>query len=436
LAGEQVSGGALTRQLSRGGSPDPTLLPVAQRLRVDVSAWIDDAKASLGSAAERLRYVPLDGAVDWCTETSAWLRLVIEAVDHVSSVARRPVTLVFAERALHLAAQAAEIRDSVEGALSHDVSQLGPIFRGLATDWDSLDNALTWAGELRTRLGGPVHLRVAEAVLTTTLTSDDLRDRLSLWQRTSGQIAAVFEDRRKDEITPEFAENVEDVRALLDRLAATVGDIEEWALYVDAKGKLEQAGLEPVVSFCTDQRVDPSQVAKIVERALLEAWADDVLARDASRLGALRATDRDALVEEFRALDRDQISTAASRVINACAARRPTSLAGAAGTIQREAQKQRRHMPIRQLLSVAGTVARQLKPCFMMSPLSVSQYLPPTMRFDVVIFDEASQVAAVRCRELRLPGLPAHRGRRPEAIAADEFLHGDRGRRRRGGIRR
>ena len=41
-----------------------------------------------------------------------------------------------------------------------------------------------------------------------------------------------------------------------------------------------------------------------------------------------------------------------------------------------------------------------LKPCFMMSPLSVSQYLPATMRFDVVIFDEASQVLpwdAVNC---------------------------------------
>src|SRR5690606_27762110 len=52
-----------------------------------------------------------------------------------------------------------------------------------------------------------------------------------------------------------------------------------------------------------------------------------------------------------------------------------------------------------------------IKPCFMMSPLAVSQYLPPDMNFDVVIFDEASQVRpgdAINCiyrgRQLILAG--------------------------------
>jgi very-short-patch-repair endonuclease len=57
-------------------------------------------------------------------------------------------------------------------------------------------------------------------------------------------------------------------------------------------------------------------------------------------------------------------------------------------------------MPVRKLLEDAGEVAQALKPCFMMSPLTVSQFLPQTLRFDVVIFDEASQVRpsdAVNC---------------------------------------
>jgi hypothetical protein len=59
-------------------------------------------------------------------------------------------------------------------------------------------------------------------------------------------------------------------------------------------------------------------------------------------------------------------------VIDACNRRRPRTTIGAAGVIQREAPKQRRHMPVRKLLEEAGEAALALKPCFMMSPLTVS----------------------------------------------------------------
>jgi len=53
-------------------------------------------------------------------------------------------------------------------------------------------------------------------------------------------------------------------------------------------------------------------------------------------------------------------------------------------------------MPIRKLLSICGGIIQNIKPCFMMSPLSIAQYLDPysvkNLRFDYVIFDEASQV--------------------------------------------
>lgn len=35
---------------------------------------------------------------------------------------------------------------------------------------------------------------------------------------------------------------------------------------------------------------------------------------------------------------------------------------------------------------------RRIKPCFMMSPLNVSQYIDPSIKFDMVIFDESSQI--------------------------------------------
>lgn len=61
--------------------------------------------------------------------------------------------------------------------------------------------------------------------------------------------------------------------------------------------------------------------------------------------------------------------------------------------VRHEVAKQKRHIPIRQLLRRAGPALQALKPCFMMGPQSVAQYLEPgALSFDLVIFDEASQV--------------------------------------------
>ena len=48
---------------------------------------------------------------------------------------------------------------------------------------------------------------------------------------------------------------------------------------------------------------------------------------------------------------------------------------------------------IRQMVERAGKALQALKPCFMMGPLSVAQYLPlGTLQFDLIVMDEASQL--------------------------------------------
>lgn len=61
--------------------------------------------------------------------------------------------------------------------------------------------------------------------------------------------------------------------------------------------------------------------------------------------------------------------------------------------IRNECGKKKRHIPIRQLVKRAGDALSALKPCFMMGPMSVAQYLEPgKFLFDVVVMDEASQI--------------------------------------------
>lgn len=84
------------------------------------------------------------------------------------------------------------------------------------------------------------------------------------------------------------------------------------------------------------------------------------------------------------------------------------SVAGQLGVLHREFAKQRRHMPIRKLISNAGHAIKAIKPVFMMSPMSVAAYLPPgTLDFDLVVFDEASQVKPVEAFGALLRGRQA-----------------------------
>ena len=71
-------------------------------------------------------------------------------------------------------------------------------------------------------------------------------------------------------------------------------------------------------------------------------------------------------------------------------------IAGQMGVLRREFEKKRRHLPIRQLMQQAGHAIQAIKPVFMMSPMSIATYLPPSsVTFELVIFDEASQVKPV-----------------------------------------
>jgi superfamily I DNA and/or RNA helicase len=61
--------------------------------------------------------------------------------------------------------------------------------------------------------------------------------------------------------------------------------------------------------------------------------------------------------------------------------------------IEHEIEKTRRHIPIREMFRRAGRAIQALKPCVMMGPQAVAQYLPPGLfHFDIVVMDEASQM--------------------------------------------
>jgi hypothetical protein len=99
--------------------------------------------------------------------------------------------------------------------------------------------------------------------------------------------------------------------------------------------------------------------------------------------------DREILGLERRALR----AKLAARVIDPGSDVGPASAHTGLRLVKREIGKQRRHIPLRDLLNRAGRAVQDMKPCFMMSPLSVAQYLSPDqIDFDILVIDEASQM--------------------------------------------
>jgi very-short-patch-repair endonuclease/DNA polymerase III delta prime subunit len=103
------------------------------------------------------------------------------------------------------------------------------------------------------------------------------------------------------------------------------------------------------------------------------------------------------LIEKFRGLDQKSIGIAQAKLAKFVWDRQPDiNQAGEMAIIRNEINKKRRNLPIRQLMDQAGRAIQAIKPVFMMSPMSIANFLPPgKLDFDVVIFDEASQVKAV-----------------------------------------
>jgi very-short-patch-repair endonuclease len=128
------------------------------------------------------------------------------------------------------------------------------------------------------------------------------------------------------------------------------------------------------------------------------AWLRSYLEKSKTEHPVLGSFSRDSFEKmrtEFQGLDAKQIANARTDVRRSSA---ETYLvvrnerADQARIFGAEIRKKIKNMPVRKLVEKAGDIMTALCPCWMASPLSVSQLLPGKAIFDVVIFDEASQV--------------------------------------------
>jgi very-short-patch-repair endonuclease len=153
-------------------------------------------------------------------------------------------------------------------------------------------------------------------------------------------------------------------------------------------------GLAPLLDEVGAASVTPDEVAAAFDYAWHRSILDQIRIRDPD-YGAEYGAALDEIAADFRLRDTEHLAANRARVRSAWASqlretvdRHPLQ----ARVIRKQAALRRGHLPLRRLLDQTADVLFALKPCWAMSPLMVSQVLPLTRLFDLVIFDEASQI--------------------------------------------
>lgn len=326
--------------------------------------------------------------------------------------------VAFMESAARPTASVGEAIAAVEAALEHRSklaklsgdsalrSLLGRNLAGEQTDEVALSRCLSWAESLQPvaqLLPSEVlaHL-FAEGAATVAATAAGLMERANT--TLSAYQAAMEQFSRKGKLdwnvwggTPTPA----DAMARLQRALAGSKALIPWSKFLAAKADVEEMGAVDLV-ICVERGTLRSELlVEAFDYAFHRTLSKGILSMH-RELARFSGDSHELLRKDYADLDKQLIKlNGAMYAAKVDAAKRPLPgvSAGRAGDLtemallSKETKKQKRHIPIRQLLKRAGRSLLELKPCFMMGPLSVAQYLEQGyLSFDLIVMDEASQL--------------------------------------------
>ena len=208
--------------------------------------------------------------------------------------------------------------------------------------------------------------------------------------------------------------------ATLTSALARNSELREFLALEDARRVVDESGLRSFMTAIEATELSSSRYSDVLAYVLVRRRAER-LHKAGHKLSNTSGLELNGRRKVFADQDKRKIARDRMRAYQSLSGRRPPdgNRTGAQkhwtemALIHAEAAKENRFMKVRTLLQQAKGAVRALKPCFMMSPMSVAKFLPRDMIFDVVIIDEASQMrpedalgALLRARQIVVVGDP------------------------------
>lgn len=169
-----------------------------------------------------------------------------------------------------------------------------------------------------------------------------------------------------------------------------------WCAWRKVRGQAILLGLSGVVAGIENGAVKAGQVRHAFETNYSRWWLNIVVDSEPV-IRTFVAAEHEKRIGDFRALETRYTELTRAWIRARLCADLPqqesVTRSSEWGLLRHEMTKKTKHLPLRTLMSSLPTALTKLTPCLLMSPLSIAQYLSADANaFDVVVFDEASQI--------------------------------------------
>lgn len=271
-------------------------------------------------------------------------------------------------------------------------------FRTEKPDLHGIRRALNWLIELQKYDLDAEKVATAISSLDCRRELEKNRDNLETSQQ---QIKEGFDFLlnyfSQDFIAPLKTQSLEAVEEFLNTAEKELDLFEDWLTYQNLLEQIDALGAGAFLDKLRESEIAPESWYSVLEKGVYENWLTLIHSNN-PELRNFRSHLHEQVVREFSELDKKQYEVARERFRQSHAEcwrewSRQSTAKQQMQVLKKQSGKQKRHKEIREFITNVPELVTTLKPCWLMSPLAVSQYVDPqVVNFDVVIFDEASQI--------------------------------------------
>lgn len=303
-----------------------------------------------------------------------------------------------------------EMKQNIENVMNDYQYLYGPLFHRYETDWNEVFSAIQWTQKLLDIWDGKVPESMIELIF------DESRIQYAQFMQHVREIAIAWNNtvRERDFFFTVFPRDAKlfgqntfqqaDLRNIIQHLDVWVDEsykLEEWNAFQNVLQESSEYGIAEFVYEIMNPDDHQGNTRDLFLKRFYKLWLDYAYSLLPS-LSLFYFDQHQRLLDEFKNTDQAQIKQNGARLHHILMNNKEMFLNSFTGIqhteasiLSREVQKQKRHKAIRRLFSEIPNLLTALKPCMMMSPMSVSQFIDPNIiKFDVVIFDEASQICS------------------------------------------